>query len=270
MYINLQKKVMMLGLSFYFIHNDAKELLMNIIIPSYNNEKWCKKNIESALSQDYDNFKIYFIDDCSSDKTFEIVRDIVEKSGLKNKCVLIKNNQNYGALHNFYHVIHGCDDQSIIVQLDGDDWLAHKNVLKELHKIYNSNNIWLTYGQFKLYPDNIVGWCKPLSDKIIKNNTIRKAPWVTSHLRTFKAKLFKGIKLEDLLYEGKFYSMAPDLAMMFPMIEMAGEHIYCFREVLYIYNNSNPLSEHRVKHELQKKLASFIRKQKTYKRLDRL
>lgn len=270
MRINLQKKIILISLLFYSINNLTKQILMNIVIPSYNNEKWCKKNIESTLNQDYDNFHIYFIDDCSSDKTFEIVKETVEKSGLKNKCSLVKNGKNYGALHNFYHVIHNCDDQSIIVQLDGDDWLADKDVLNNLNKIYNSKDIWLTYGQFRLYPDNSIGWCKPLSNKIIKNNAIRKSPWVTSHLRTFKAKLFKAIKLEDLLYKGAFYTMAPDLAMMFPMIEMAGERIYCFEKVLYIYNNSNPLSEHRIKHQLQKNLATYIRKQKPYKRLSNL
>ena len=247
--------------------NTAKQLLMNIVIPSYNNEKWCKKNIESALNQDYENFKIYFIDDCSSDKTFEAVTKIVEKSGLKHKCVLIKNDKNYGALHNFYHVIHECDDQSIIVQLDGDDWLAHRNVLNELNKIYNSKNIWLTYGQYEIYPTKKMGYCKPFSRLIIKENSFRSVSWRSSHLRTFKAGLFKAIKKEDLLYNSKFFPFAPDMAIMFPMLEMAQERCYCFDKILYIYNRTNPISEDKVDLKKQQYFDAFIRNKKRYNRL---
>ncbi len=49
---------------------------------------------------------------------------------------------------------------------------------------------------------------------------------MTSALRTFKYKLWKNIKEEDLKNrEGKFYEAAWDLAFMFPMFEMAGEKI---------------------------------------------
>jgi len=40
-------------------------------------------------------------------------------------------------------------------------------------------------------------------------------------LEPFK-KEWKKIAKEDLMYEGKFFEMAWDLAFMFPMLEMAG------------------------------------------------
>ena len=38
-----------------------------IVIPSYKNEKWCIKNIESTIYQSYDNYRVIFTDDCSPD-----------------------------------------------------------------------------------------------------------------------------------------------------------------------------------------------------------
>jgi SAM-dependent methyltransferase len=36
-----------------------------IVIPSYKNEKWCETNINSAIMQNYENYRIIFVDDCS-------------------------------------------------------------------------------------------------------------------------------------------------------------------------------------------------------------
>src|SRR5437868_2077214 len=37
-----------------------------VIIPSYNNVQWCVKNIESVLTQNYSNYRVIYIDDCST------------------------------------------------------------------------------------------------------------------------------------------------------------------------------------------------------------
>ena len=50
-----------------------------------------------------------------------------------------------------------------------------------------------------------------------------------THLRTFYAWLFKKINLEDLLLDGEFFKMTGDQAILYPMIEMAGE-----RHALYL------------------------------------
>ena len=84
--------------------------------------------------------------------------------------------------------------------------------------------------------------CIELPQNVIENNSIRKFKWVTTHLRTFYAGLFKKIKLEDLLMDGEFFPRCADLSTMFPMIEMAGYHIKFIPEVLYLYNDRNPLS----------------------------
>ena len=105
---------------------------------------------------------------------------------------------------------------------------------------------------------------------MIQNKSFRKQPWSASHLRTFYAALFKKIKLEDLLYEGEFFPMASDLAMMFPMLEMSGNHAHFIKEVLYLYNRSNPLNDHKVDLKLQNACALYARKLPPYKRLKEL
>src|SRR5690606_6251158 len=81
-----------------------------IVIPSYNNEKWCVKNIQSALDQNYDQYRIIFTDDASTDETFDKVYAIVEASNKKHLCSLFQNKKRVGALENLFNMIYSCND----------------------------------------------------------------------------------------------------------------------------------------------------------------
>ena len=238
-----------------------------IIIPSYNNARWCVKNINSALNQNYENYRIIFIDDNSNDQTFEKVSQVVSSSPKASKVTLIKNQNRLGALENIYNAVLTCADDEIVLTLDGDDWLAHNGVLTKLQTIYAPEHVWITYGQYKSFPGGIVGVSKPYPQKIIDANAFRQHGWGASHLRTFYAWLFKKIKKEDLLFEGKFLQMTWDFAMMFPMLEMAGNHSYFISDVLYIYNLENPLNDHKVNLALQQKLSHYILTSPKYEQL---
>lgn len=98
-----------------------------------------------------------------------------------------------------------------------------------------------------------------------------KVPFVTTHLRTFKAALFKRIKKEDLLYNGEFYPVAGDLAWIFPLIEMSSKgHVRFIPDVLYYYNNYNPLCDHNKNYALQRQFTYEIYAKKPYEPLDNL
>lgn len=233
-----------------------------IVIPSYKNEKWAEKNILSALNQNYSKFRILFVDDCSPDNTFKIVQSIVENHPNKNKATISKNNARCGAMENLYNMIVSCNDDEIILTLDGDDWLAHENVLSKLNEVYQGD-VWMTYGQYKNYPEGR-GHCQQIPSSVIKSNNFRQSAWLSSHLRTFYAWLFKKINKEDLLYEGKFAPSAWDMYIMFPMLEMSGTKSRFIEEVLYIYNLDNPINDHKVDRGLQARLDKTCRSKKKY------
>lgn len=244
-----------------------------ILIPSYKNERWCVQNIESALSQEYSNFRIVFVDDCSPDNTFEKVKSYVKdspnakKPPLKYGISLIRNSQRLGAMENLYNMVHSCDDNEVVITLDGDDKLAHKNVLSKLNEVYSSGEVWMTYGSYK-GSDGHIGCCKPYEKNIIESNAFRNVPWRASHLRTFYAGLFKKIKKEDLYGpEGNFLDMAWDCGFQFPMLEMSGDNFRFISDILYIYNIDNPISDFRVNVARQGMLDGFIRRKPKYQRL---
>lgn len=270
------------GLLYYKAHHKTPKRLKSalvkeekpfvIVIPSYNNAVFCEKNLHSVLEQKYENYRVIYIDDCSTDNTFAKVKDLIERSDKKARFTLVHNESNRGALANFYQAIHNCENQEIIVALDGDDFFAHDEVLATLNRVYTKENVWMTYGNYLDYPSysQSVVKCKKIPETTIKHNSYRKAPWVSSHLRSFYASIFKQIKYEDLLYKGKFYPMAGDLAMMFPLLEMCGKRAYFIPDILYLYNRTNPLNDHKLNFALQEACANAIRKARPYEPLKAL
>lgn len=252
----------------FIARQPLEEKLIIIVTPSYNNKEWWEWNLKSLLDQNYDNYQIIITDDCSTDGTGDAIANYVTTHHLESKITVIKNTQRRGALHNLYNMIHSCPDNAIVVAVDGDDALHDPEVLNRLNHIYSTQDVWLTYGQFIEHPSGNKGWCTPIPNHVVHNNAFRDHPDLPSHLRTFYAWLFKSIKLEDMLYQGNFYQMTWDYVMMFPMIEMAGPHHLCIQDdILYIYNNSNTISDHKISRQLQAHLAQVVRAKQRYHRL---
>jgi glycosyltransferase involved in cell wall biosynthesis len=238
-----------------------------IIIPFYNTEKWLSKTVESLLSQKYDNFSCYFSDDISTDRGLEVLNKYKDP-----KLNIITNTEKKYALKNIYDTINYSkpSDEDVIVLLDGDDWLFDDFALYKLNYYYSNEDILLTYGTYVHYPQGILpSNVTSYSENVIKNNLYRKDTWRASHLRTFKYKLWKNIKIEDLKDDdGEFYRMAWDLAIMFPMLEMSGGKHKCVSDILYCYNTSNPINDHKVNLNLQLSTDRKIRNKIPYNKLN--
>ncbi len=217
-----------------------------LIICSYNNESWYEKNLNSAFTQDYpkDCYRIIFVDE-SRDTTASLVEQYVTACGQWDHVTLIKNETWQSVMHNHYKAAYLCDDDEIIIHLDGDDFLKHDKVLWLLNKVYNKWDVWLTYGQYENWPIPELGFsCEPPAH-IIARNAYREFGFWYSHPRTFYAWLFKKIPLKDLIWKGSFIPTTPavDYMFMIPMMEMAGQGHYKFiPDSLYLYNRSNSLS----------------------------
>jgi len=243
-----------------------------VVIPSYNNEEWCIRNLESVAKQNYPYFTFYYINDCSTDRTKELVDQYVLENGLEDRCTVIHNRERKGALNNVYNAVHSLDPKKVVVICDGDDWLSHPNVLTKLASVYKDPKVWMTYGSYEYYPSRERGLRGGIiPSEIAKKVKFRSYKWVSSHLRTYYAKLFQQIKKEDLMYEGKFIPVCTDLATMFPMLELsANGHFRYIKDVLYVYNTKNQLSMNYIARPQQAKFNEYIRAQKPYKPLKSL
>ncbi len=269
-------------LSTLSLHAATEQKRMVVVTPSYNNKDYYRENLDSIFGQDYENFRVIYVDDASTDGTGDLVDAYIQEHGLQDKATVIHNPKNMGGLYNLYHAIHSCDDDEIIVEMDGDDAFPHDQVLSYLNEVYADEDVWLTYGQYQNQPAEVAkqlgiglkGYARPVSPQIVKNNNFRRV-WVFMALRTFYAGLFKKIKHADMLvdksvpeYAGTFYPESWDLVMMYPMLEMAGPRFKFIDEILYLRNIDNPLNSFKTKGNLQRKLSRSVRRKKKYTILD--
>lgn len=68
--------------------------LVSIITPTYNSEKFITETIQSVQNQTYSNWEMLIVDDCSSDKTVDIIQHFMEED---HRIHLIRLNKNSGA-----------------------------------------------------------------------------------------------------------------------------------------------------------------------------
>ncbi len=237
-----------------------------IFTGSYNNEKWVERSLRSVASQTYPNWECIYVNDASTDRTCDLAMEYVKRHNLSDKITIINHSERKGLVSNLYRYLHLVDPRKIIVILDGDDRLAHSNVLKRVAQEYKDPSVWMTYGNYQLDPKGPGHkvLCAPLPKKVLRENSFRKYKFVTTHLRTFYAKLFQRIHRNDLQENGQFFQTAGDVATMMPMLEMSSKgHIRFIDQVLLKYNTMNPASDFRRRNE-QRRVDLLVRRCKPY------
>lgn len=245
-----------------------------IIVPSFNNEEWVETNVASILNQTYTNYRVVYIDDASTDQTYNKVFSIV--NSLPNWKVW-KNKTNKGAAFNYIDSpkwLHP-QDSEILVHLDGDDWFYDEHVLDKLNYYYRRNDCWMTYGQFVCYdgtsyPRPSYPQGSPYSDYIHKYKLYRRDDWRASHLRTYRYFLWKAVDIEDLKSQkdGEYFWHASDLAWAYPALEICPkEKIGVVDFFTHVYN-ATPKNQTRTRERESSDNSEFeyeIRNKKVYR-----
>jgi glycosyltransferase involved in cell wall biosynthesis len=237
-----------------------------VVTTLYNAAEYVERSIMSIMTQKYDNFVCYITDDMSTDNSVELVKDLIKDDP---RFILIENTKKFYQPGNYDQVIRhneNVDDEDIIVEVDGDDWLPNRSTFNRIVDVYNGGDVWIANGSF-IYSNGRAGFAAP--PRNIEN--IRRETFTASHMRTWKAFLWREIE-EDYLKDddGQYWSVSGDLAFMYPMIEMSGaEHYRFMTEINYVYNEENPLNDHKVNMSSVSVITNKIRNRPPYTKLTR-
>ena len=237
---------------------------MIVITTFYNASKYIDKCIKSLIDQSFKDFKCFLIDDVSTDNSYSLVKGLIEGD---DRFTLIKNDKKKYKTLNYISILNGnydIDENDVVVELDGDDWLSVPESLSKINEIYSDENIWITNGSF-VYSSGVMGFSSPQ----INFNTLRSDRFTATHLRTWRVFLWRKIKDEDHKdNDGNYLKINADLGYMLPMLEMAGsEHYKFIPDTLLVYNEQNPLNDHKINMSLVNTCAFEIRFRSPYKRL---
>jgi len=244
----------------------------SIIVDCCNQEKWIERCLDSCLNQDFENYEVILMDALSDDRTFKIAEKYSKKYP---KLQVHQNEVRLPQIANMVLLTKLSRPNSIVVSVDGDDWLPHNKILKELDQIY-SENVWITYGTYKEYTGfasyrSVSNVYNAYPDEVISKAGFREHVWLASHLRTYRRELFLKIDERDFKREdGEWLDTTGDQAFMFPMLEMAGSRSRYIKDIMYIYNVANMQRDGSVNEKRQLELSDFVRSKKKYGIIDSL
>ena len=92
---------------------------VEIVMATYNGEKYIKGQLDSLLSQSYPDLLVDVCDDGSTDDTVSIVKEYEKKD---SRVRLFENKTNQGYIRNFMSGIVRCDSPYIMLCDQDDIW----------------------------------------------------------------------------------------------------------------------------------------------------
>ncbi len=136
--------------------DEPSEILVSIIIVTYNSGKYVLETLESAKAQSYRTIELIVSDDCSTDNTVEICTEWLDKHKVRfSRTELIKSEKNTGIAANCNRGVKAAQGEWIKM-IAGDDILTEEciAVCMEFVKQREHENIQLIHGSAKMYEDH--------------------------------------------------------------------------------------------------------------------
>jgi len=180
---------------------------VSVLMPAYNAEKYISEAIESILNQTFSDFEFIIIDDCSSDKTWEIIQEYVKKD---KRIVAINNKENLGIAGNRNKLKKLAKGEYIMWQ-DADDISMEDRMQRQVEVLDKDSSIGIVGGYLQFFDNtgdlNIRKYDS--KDGILRRNIFRYSP-VAQPASMIRKKFLDQIGDYDLNYPP-----AEDLDMSF-------------------------------------------------------
>lgn len=99
-----------------------KNIKVSILIPFFNVEKFVGRCVESLFRQTYNNIEFVFVNDCTPDKSMEVINEYIDKYGVRNKCKIIEHTVNKGISTSRNDCLDNATGDYILF-IDSDDYI---------------------------------------------------------------------------------------------------------------------------------------------------
>lgn len=204
-------------------------MLVSVIVAAYNCEEKIERCLESLINQSIKNIEIIVCNDCSTDRTFDVLNNFNDKNG--EKIIILQNNRNMGAAFTRNRCLELALGKYIAIQ-DADDY-SDLNRLAIQTQILNENPqiSFLSTGLFKLYDNGIKINCIPEKRCPTSNDFLFGLPFMhaTTMFRTDVLKAVNGYRVAWETKRGQDY----DLFMRLYASGYTGMNI---NDILYYYD----------------------------------
>ncbi len=108
---------------------------ISVLIPTFNYARFLPRAIESVLAQEFRDFELLIVDDCSTDDTAKVVQPLRARDARVRFAV---NSSNLGMVNNWNHCLEQARGE-YIKPLFGDDKLCHPQALGKMVGLLESH-----------------------------------------------------------------------------------------------------------------------------------
>lgn len=142
---------------------------VDILLATYNGEKYVAEQIESILNQTYKNFNLIISDDCSKDSTPDILKKYAEKN---KRIILHLQLQNLGVVKNIEFLLKQVNSELYMLSDQDDVWLKEK-VEKSVETLKRKNAD-LVFGDLEVVDQDLNTIYPSFGDFMLLNKKINK------------------------------------------------------------------------------------------------
>lgn len=122
---------------------------VDILMATYNGEKYVKEQIDSILNQTYKNIQLIISDDCSTDKTKEILKQYEQNDKIK----IFYQEKNLGYIKNFEFLLKNVQSNLYMLSDQDDIWKKEK-IEKSVEKL-KEENFDLVFSDLEVVDENL-------------------------------------------------------------------------------------------------------------------
>lgn len=144
------------------------EKTIDVLLATYNGEKYVKEQIDSILNQTYKNIHLIISDDCSTDNTRNILKDY-EKN---DKITIYYQEKNLGYIKNFEFLISKVENDIYMLSDQDDYWLPEK--IEKTYKKLLDENADMVFGDLKVVDQNLEEIYPSFNDYMLLTRKINK------------------------------------------------------------------------------------------------
>lgn len=209
-----------------------KKILISIILPVYNAEKYLSRCLDSLINQTYTNLEIICVDDGSTDNSLNLLKDYQNKDNRIK--VIHQNNAGPGITRNNGLSVAAGD---YIIFIDADDYTNREMFNFMLQKQINFDADICCCNVAWIYEDKQENCIPVIKDGLISNDLAMKFIGDDSFSSCLWNKLFKKELLSGFKLIPRFN--ADDYDACVRLISKA-KKIYYTGQVLYFYFKGNP------------------------------
>lgn len=169
---------------------------ISVIMSVYNAEKFVSKTIDSILMQKFIDFEFLIVDDCSSDKSFEIISNYND-----SRIKVFRNEKNLGYIQSLNKLIfHSAGDY--IARQDHDDISLPNRLKLQVHFMENNPDVGICGTNARFFGEKKSLTSLPTNDMDIRSNLIIRNPFIHSSIM-IRRKLF--LVNDTLKYDISYY-----------------------------------------------------------------